>query len=125
MVKGDIGTVINKNDEQNEFTIKSKIKKLKKEMKVLNQIVNEADDNKVYLDKIKECEDKLTRLNSKLIGCTKSEMNEIEDFINGNEVNMLDYFDTVVRNTVESVLVISQNRIRIKYIGGIEITKPI
>ena len=37
--------------------------------------------------------------------------------------NMLEYFDAVVRNTVESVIVISQNRIKIKYVGGIEITK--
>ena len=52
-------------------------------------------------------------------------MNDIETFINKNEVNMLDYFDSVVRNTVESVLIISQNKIKIKYIGGIEITKSI
>ena len=125
MVKSEIGTVIHKNDEQNEYTIKSRIKKLEKEIQVLNQIVNEADDNQVYFDKIKECEDELTRLNSKLIECSKCEMNDIEAFINENEVNMLDYFDAVVRNTVESVLVISQNRIKIKYVGGIEITKSI
>ena len=40
-------------------------------------------------------------------------------------VNMLEYFDAVVRNTVESVMVISPNRIKIKYVGGIEITKSI
>ncbi|MBQ4517680.1 MAG: recombinase family protein [Clostridia bacterium] len=123
MVKSEIGTVIHKNEDQNEYTIKSKIKKLEKEMKVLNHIINEADDKQIYLDKIKECEEELTRLNSKLIGCTKSEMNDIEDFINGNVVNMLDYFNAVVRNTVESVLIISQNKIKIKYVGGIEIHK--
>jgi len=125
MVKKEIGTVIHKNDEQNEYTIKAKIKKLEKEIQVLNQIVNEAHDNQVYLEKIKECEDELTRLNSKLIESSKCEMNDIEDFIKGNEVNMLEYFDEVVRNTVESVLVISQNKIKIKYVGGIEITKSI
>lgn len=125
MVKSEIGAVIHKNDDQNEYTIKAKIKKLKKELQVLNQIVNETDDNKVYLDKIKECEGDLARLNSKLIECTNCEMNDIETFINKNEVNMHDYFDSVVRNTVESVLIISQNTIKIKYIGGIEITKPI
>jgi len=31
----------------------------------------------------------------------------------------------VVRNTVESVLVISERKIKIKYVGGIEITKSI
>jgi phosphoenolpyruvate carboxylase len=72
MVKSEIGTVIHKNDEQNEYTIKSKIKKLEKEIRVLNQIENEADDNQVYLNKIKECENELARLNSKLIECTKS-----------------------------------------------------
>lgn len=71
------------------------------------------------------CKDKLARLNSKLIECSKCEMNDIEDFINENEVDMLEYFDAVVRNTVESVLVISQNRIKIKYVGGIEISKSI
>ena len=120
MVKSEIGTVIHKNDERNEYTIKAKIKKLEKEIQVLNQIVNEADDNKVYLDKIKECKDELTRLNSKCIECSKCEMNDIETFINENEVNMLDYFDAVVRSTVESVVIISRNKIKIKYIGGIE-----
>ena len=125
MVKNEIGAVIHKNDEQNEYTIKSKIKKLEKEIQVLNQIVNEADDNQVYLDKIEECENELSRLNSKLVECSKCEMNWIESFINENEVNMLEYFDAVVRNTVESVLIISQNKIKIKYVGGIEITKSI
>ena len=87
--------------------------------------MNEADDNQVYIDKIKKCENELARLNSKLIECTKSEINDIETFINENEVNMLEYFDAVVRNTVEWVWIISQNRIKIKYIGGIEITKSI
>ena len=125
MVKSEIGTVLHKNDEQNEYTIKSKKKKLKKEIQVLNQIINEADDVQVYIDKLKECEDKLERLNLNLIECPKSETNDIETFINKNEVNMLDYFDAVVRNTVESILVISQNRIKIKYVGGVEITKSI
>ncbi|WP_407454819.1 hypothetical protein [Methanobrevibacter sp.] len=92
---------------------------------MLSQIVNEADDNQVYLDKIKKCDDELARFNSKLIECSKCEMNDIEGFINENEVNMLEYFDAVVRNTVESVLAISHNRIKIKYVGGIEITKSI
>ena len=92
---------------------------------MLNQIVNEADDNQVYLDKIKECEDELTRLNSKLVESAKCEMNEIETFINENEVNMLEYFDALVRNMVESILVTSQDKIKIKYVGGIEITKSI
>ncbi len=120
MVKNEIGTVIHKNDEQNEYTIKAKIKKLEKEIQVLYQIVNEADDDKVYLDKIKECEDEAKRLNSKFIECSKYEMKDIETFINKNEVSMLDYFDAVVRNTVESVLIISQNKIKIKYVGEIE-----
>lgn len=125
MVKNEIGTVIHKNDEQNEYTIKSKVKKLEKEISVLNQIVNEAEDNQVYLDKIKERENELAELKLKLKGPSKGEMNDIEAFINENEMNMLEYFDAVVRNTVESVMVISQNRIKIKYVGGIEITKSI
>ncbi len=125
MVKSEIGAVIHKNDEQNEYTIKSKTKKLEKEIQVLNQIVSEADNKQVYLDKIKERENELAELNLKLKESSKGEINVIEDFINENEVNMLEYFDAVVRNTVESVLIISQNKIKIKYVGGIEITKSI
>ena len=51
--------------------------------------MNESDDNQVYLNKIKESEDEVTRLNSKLIECSKCEMNDIEIFINENEVNIL------------------------------------
>ena len=78
-----------------------------------------------YLYKIKVCKAEFARLNSKLIECPKSEMNDIEDFMNENEVSMLECFDEVVRNTVESLLIISRNRIKIKYIGGSEITKSI
>ena len=38
---------------------------------------------------------------------------------------MIEYFDAVVRNIVESVVVISSNEIKIEYVGGIEITKSI
>ena len=79
----------------------------------------------IYFDKIRECENELLRLKSKITECTKCEMNDIETFINENEGNMLDYFDAVVRNTVESVLIISKNKIKIKYVGGIEMTKSI
>ena len=78
-----------------------------------------------YLYKIKVCKAEFARLNSKLIECPKSEMNDIEDFMNENEVSMLECFDAVVRNTVESILITSQNKIKIKYLGGIEITKSI
>jgi len=125
MVKNEIGTVIHKNDEQNEYTIKSRVKKLEKEIRVLNQIVNEAENNKVYLDKIKECKNELAELNLNLKESSKGEMNDIEAFVNENEINMLEYFDAVVRNTVESVMIITPNKIRIKYVGGIEITKSI
>ena len=33
--------------------------------------------------------------------------------VDENEINMLEYFDAVVRNTVESVLIISQNKIKL------------
>ena len=125
MIMSEIGIAANKNDEQNKYTIISKVKKLEKEIRVLNQIVNEAEDNQVYLDKIKERENELAELNLKLKESSKGEMNDIETFINENEMNMLDYFDAVVRNTVESVMIISPNRIKIKYVGGIEITKLI
>ena len=125
MVKNEIGTVIHKNDEQNEYTIKSKVKKLEKEIRVLNQIVNEVEDDQVYLDKIKQREGELAELNLKRKESSKGEMNDIEVFINENEVNMLEYFDAVVRNTVESVLIISHNKIRIKYVGGIETTQKL
>ena len=52
-------------------------------------------------------------------------MNDIEAFIDEIEVNMLEYFDAVVRNTVESVVVILQNRIKIKCVGGIEMIREI
>ena len=87
--------------------------------------MNEAEDNQFYLDKIKECENEISELNLNLKEASKGEMNDIETFVDENEINMLEYFDAVVRNTVESVLVISQNRIKIKYIGGIEIIKSI
>ena len=123
MIKSEIGAVIYKNENENEYTIKNRIKKFEKELKILNQIANEAEDNIVYLERIKKCEKEITELNLKLNICSKGEMKNIEEFINDNEVNMLEYFDAVVKDTVETVLISSQNQIIIKYVGGTEITK--
>ena len=123
MIKSEIGAVIYKNENENEYTIKNRIKKFEKEVKILKQIANEAEDNIVYLSRIKKCEKEIGELNLKLNRCSKGEMKNIEQFINDNEVNMLEYFDAVVKDTVETVIISSHNKIIIKYVGGTEITK--
>ena len=48
-------------------------------------------------------------------------MYQIEQFIDDTELNMNDYFNTLVRNLIETVVVISEHEIKINYICGIEI----
>ena len=90
----------------------------------MTSILRETEDKEFYADKIKKLEEELSVLNEKLqfISGRKPDnmMCQIEQFINDTELNMNDYFNTLVRNLIESVVVISERGIKINYIGGLE-----
>ena len=48
-------------------------------------------------------------------------MCQIEQFIDDTELNMNDYFNTLVRNLIKSVVIVSECKIKIKSIGGLDV----
>ena len=123
-VKNEIEAVLSKSDDCNPQVIKRKIKNYEKEIKTLRSILRETEDKQFYADKIKKLEEELSVLNEKLqsISGRKPDnmMCQIEQFIDDMELNMNDYFNTLVRHLIESVVIASERKIKIKYIGGIE-----
>ena len=123
--KNEIETVLSKGDDCNPQVIKHKIKNYEKEIKTLTSILRETEDKEFYVEKIRKLEEELSVLSEKLQSIPERKpdnmMCQIEQFIDGIELNMNDYFNTLVRNLIESAVVISEHEIKIKYIGWVEI----
>ena len=124
-VKNEIETVLSKGDDCNPQVIKNKIKNYEKEIKTLTSILRETEDKEFYVEKIRKLEEELSVLSEKLQSIPERKpdnmMCQIEQFIDGIELNMNDYFNTLVRNLIESAVIVSQYEIKIKYIGGMKI----
>lgn len=55
----------------------------------------------------------------------KSKAMEIMDFISAEDLDLTEYSDTLVYRVIERVTVLSKEEIRIRFIGGFEITQPL
>ena len=123
-VKEEIEAVLYKDDDFNPQVIKRKIRNYEKEVTTLRNILKETDDKEFYGEKIKKLEMELQSLNEKLLSIPKkncdSLMQQIEKNIDDTELNMNDYFNTIVRNVVGSIVIVSKDEVKIKYIGGAE-----
>ena len=124
-VKNEIEAVLSKDNDCNPQVIKHKIKNYEKEIKTLTSILKETEDKEFYIGKIKKLEKELSVLNEKLQSVSERKssnmMCQIEQFIDDTELNMNDYFNTLVRHIIKSVVTVSEHKIKIKYIGGDEI----
>lgn len=123
-VKNEIEAVLSKDDDCNLQVIRRRIKNYEKEIKTLTSILRETEDKQFYVNKIKKLKEELSALNEKLQSIPKRKsdntMYQIEQFIDDTELNMNDYFNTLVKHLIESVVIVSECEINIKYIGGIE-----
>ena len=101
-VKNEIETVLSKGDNCNSQVIRRKIKNYEKEIKTLTSILRETEDKKFYVDKMKKLEEELSVLSEKLKSIPERKPDnmicQIEQFIDGIELNMNDYFNPLVRN---------------------------
>lgn len=124
-VKNEIEAVLSKDNDCNPQVIKRKIKNNEKETITLKTILSETEDKKFYINKIMKLEEEISVLNEKLQSVSERKssnmMCQIEQFIDDTELNMNDYFNTLVRHLIESVVVISEHEINIKYIGRVEL----
>ena len=123
-VKKEIEIVLMKNDDINPQVIQRKIQNFEKEIDVLRNILKEMENKKFYENKIRNIEYQIDKLHDKLKYMSSPEniqMRRIEEFVDRIDLNMNEYFNQLITTMVESVIVVIQNKARIKYVNGIEV----
>ena len=76
------------------------------------------------MGKIYTVESRITELNEKLKYAVSHDdvmMKHIEEIIDSTDLNMNEYFNQIVRAVIESVTIITEDRIKIKYVDGSEV----
>ena len=48
-------------------------------------------------------------------------MKHIEEIIDSTDLNMNEYFNQIVRTVIGCVIIINEARIKIKYVGGVDV----
>ena len=123
-VKREIEAIIFKDDEYNSQVIKANIRKHEKELNMLRNIIKGTDDREFYVGKMYTVESRITELNEKLKYAVSPEdamMKHIEEIIDSTDLNMNEYFNQIVRTVIECVKIVKEDRIKIKYVGGVEV----
>ena len=104
------------------------IKKHEKELNMLRNIIKGTDDREFYVGKMYTVESRITELNEKLKYAVSPDdvmMKHIEEIIDGTDLNMNEYFNQIVRTVIECVIIIREDKIKIKYVGGTEVNARI
>ena len=129
MIKNEIEIVLYKNDYANPRVIRRKMQNLEKEAAILKNILRETDDKAFYTKKIRNIEEELSELKLKQENALKENKNavllRIQEVIDNTELNMHDYFNQIVRATIEFVTVINEDMIKIRYVDGTEVKEKI
>ena len=123
-VKEKIEIDIFMDNEHNPQTIKRNILKYEKELKLLEKIIKESEDIEFYENKIRTLKSQVGELNSKLKNARSPDsttMKNIDEFIDGTDLNMNEYFNQMSGMIIESVTVVSQEKLNIKYVDGTEV----
>lgn len=129
MIKNEIEIVLYKNDYANPRVIRRKMQNLEKEAAILKNILRETDDKAFYTKKIRNIEEELSELKLKQENALKENKNavllRIQEVIDNTELDMHDYFNQIVRATIEFVTVINEDMIKIRYVDGTEVKEKI
>lgn len=130
------GTLTNciaeENTEANPIVIENKINELEKEFDRL--LILAADENDIIDRKLKQISETILELKQqkKQIEYTAERSKVIETkvkeaigLISAEELDLTEYSDALVYRIIERVTVLSKEEIRIRFVGGFEITQPI
>ncbi len=123
-VKEKIEIDIFKDNEHNLQAIKRKILKYEKELSLLGNIIKESENKEFYANKIRTIESQVDRLNNKLkkaVSTDNAIINQIEEFIDNTDLNINEYFNQMVKSVIDSVTVVTQEKVKIKYVDDTEV----
>ena len=125
-----IDCIAGEHDEASPIVIKNRLDELDKELDRLLTM----DGNDISDRRIKQISDEMVRLKQmkrraelsaqQSIG-RESKAKEIMELIRAEDLDLTEYSDALVYRIIERVTVLSKEEIRIRFVGGFEITQPL
>ena len=127
-----IRCIAEEKDESNPAVIESQIKKLESEFDRL--LIFAVSENDIVDQKLKQISESILQLKQKKkrieysmehSKVMEAKTKEVMALISAEGLNLTEYSDTLVFRIVEKVTVLSSEEIKIRFIGGFEITQPL
>ena len=127
-----IRCIAEEDDESNPAVIESQIKELESEFDRL--LIFAVNENDVVDQKLKQVSESILQLKQKKkrieystehSKVMEAKSKEIMALISAEDLNLTEYSDALVYRIVEKVTVLSSEEIKIRFIGGFEITQPL
>lgn len=124
-----IHCIAGEKEEASPIVIASKIKELETEFDRL--LVLAVDENDIIDYKLKQISETILKLKQqkKRLEYTAErsevmESKEIMGLISAEDLDLTEYSDALVYRIIERITVLSKEEIRIRFVGGFEITQP-
>ena len=127
-----IHCIAGEKEEASPVVIENKIKELETEFDRL--LVLAVDENDIIDHKLKQISETILKLKQqkKRIEYTaersevmESKAKEVMWLISAEDLDLTEYSDALVYRIIERITVLSKEEIRIRFIGGFEITQPL
>lgn len=127
-----IHCIAGEKEEVSPIVIENKIKELETEFDRL--LILAVDENDIIDYKLKQISESILKLKQqkKRIEASaehsksvKSKTEEIMNLISAEDLDLTEYSDALVYRIIERITVLSKEEIRIRFIGGFEITQPL
>lgn len=127
-----IHCITGEKEEASPMVIENKVKELETEFDRL--LVLAVDENDIIDHKLKQISETILKLKQqkKRIEYTaerskvmESKAKEVMGLISAEDLDLIEYSDALVYRIIEKITVLSKDEIRIRFIGGFEITQLI
>lgn len=127
-----IRCIAEEDDESNPAVIESQIKELESEFDRL--LIFAVNENDIVDQKLKQVSESILHLKQKKkqieystehSKVMEAKSKEVMALISAEDLNLTEYSDTLVYRIVEKATVLSSEEIKIRFIGGFEITQPL
>ena len=127
-----IHCIAGEKEEASPIVIENKIKELETEFDRL--LVLAVDENDIIDHKLKQISESILKLkqqkkriefSAEHSKAVESQTEEIMNLISAEDLDLTEYSDALVYRIIERITVLSKEEIRIRFIGGFEITHPL
>ena len=120
------------NDPENPIFLQNRLDALEREFD--NLLLMATDENEIIDYKLQQISGEIQKIKPKKKELEKSEKHsrvmqdkakEVSKLLSGEDLSLMEYSDTLVYRIVERVTVLSKKQIRIRFIGGLEMTQQL